>query len=114
MADVFKGCYFDFVSVQRGSLGPKGQERKHSPAQDLPWVSQKNVSSPNKEDYGITCDVDLVKPARLSGPYRAKRLFMFTQAKAWAEFSWPFGPSASPLGDPEHLGDSAVRRAMRA
>jgi hypothetical protein len=29
-----------------------------------------------------TCDVDLGKPARLSGPYRAKRLFMFTQAKA--------------------------------
>jgi hypothetical protein len=44
---------------------------------------------------GIMCDIGLIKPARLSGPYRAKRLCMFAQAKAWAEFSWPFGPSAS-------------------
>jgi hypothetical protein len=34
---------------------------------------------------------------QFSGPYRAERVFMFTQAKAWAEFSWPFGPSASPV-----------------
>jgi hypothetical protein len=40
--------------------------------------------------------------------------YVFTQAKAWAEFSWPFGPSASPLGSSEHLGNSAARRAMRA
>jgi hypothetical protein len=46
------------------------------------------------------CDVDLGKPARLSGSYRAKRLFMFTQAKARAEFSWPFGPSASRQDTP--------------
>ena len=39
------------------------------------------------------------RPARLSGPFRAKRLFFVpTQAKAWAALSWPFGPSASPLG----------------
>jgi len=32
---------------------------------------------------------------QFSGPFRAERVFMFTQAKAWAEFSGPFGPSAS-------------------
>src|SRR6266436_5629757 len=54
----------------------------------------------SQEHGGITGNVDLGKSVRLSGPYRAKRLFMFTQAKAWAEFSWPFGPSVSPLGNP--------------
>ena len=39
-------------------------------------------------------------------PTGPKHLCMFAQAKAWAEFSWPFGPSASPSGNPEHLGDS--------
>ena len=35
---------------------------------------------------------------QFSGPYRAERVFMFTQAKAWGEFSWPLGPpSANPV-----------------
>ena len=38
-----------------------------------------------------TCDVDLGKPARLSGPYRAKSLFMFTQAKPGLSFLGPSG-----------------------
>jgi hypothetical protein len=67
----------------------------------IPWEwPSPTVRRPHKEHGGITRDGDHVKPARLSGPYRAKRLCMFTQAKAWAEFSWPFGPSASPLGNP--------------
>jgi hypothetical protein len=74
---------------------------------NLRFLSSQQMASAkcaaHKEHGGITCDVDLGKRARLSGPDRAKRLFMFTQAKAWAEFSWPFGPSASPLGNPEHL-----------
>jgi hypothetical protein len=62
-----------------------------------------------------------LKPVRFSGPYRAERAFMFTQAKAWAEFSWPFGPRAAPAGKPrashgfcgpkgrEKIGDASGR-----
>ena len=45
-----------------------------------PWEPSSKPSRPHKEHGGITCDVDLGRPARLSGPYRAKRLLMFTQA----------------------------------
>ena len=34
---------------------------------------------------------------QFSGPYRAERVFRFTEAEAGAEFSWPFGPFASPV-----------------
>jgi hypothetical protein len=62
-----------------------------------------------------------LKPVRFSGPYRAERAFMFTQAKAWAEFSWPFGPRAAPSWETPRLsrilrpeGPREDRRGLQA
>jgi hypothetical protein len=55
-----------------------------------PWEPSRKPIRPHKEHGGITCDVDLGRPARLSGPYRAGRLLCLPRlkpAKAWHLFS---------------------------
>jgi len=65
-----------------------------------PWEPSSKPIRPHKEHGGITCDVGPNKSARLTGPYRAKRLLMFTQAKAWAEIgvgtNLVFAPPSEP------------------
>ena len=60
---------------------------------------------------GITCDIGLIKPARLSGPYRAKRLCMFTQAKARLKPGLSFlGPSGRQRARQEIPSTSVILR----
>ena len=66
----------------------------------LCWIRFPGDDRPDKGQSGIALDVEGWKPVRFSRPYRAERVFLYTQAKAWAEFSWPYGPQAGPARKP--------------
>jgi len=62
-----------------------------------------------------TSEVDGGKPSRFSGPFRAERVFMFTQAKAWAEVFLALRAASEDSEEaPALLKDSAARSAMKA
>src|ERR1700722_9880973 len=75
--------------------GPK-RPRERSPGFTLGNPASRispEGATRNDENRFRTCEPDR---ARISGPFRAKRLFRFTQGKPWAILCGPFG--ASPLG----------------
>jgi len=75
------------------AYGPKGQGNL---AQGLPWVSQKNVFSPEgalrRECHNCGQRNVLAVP---SGPLRASSLGNLTQGRPWAKLSCPFGAGPS-------------------
>jgi hypothetical protein len=71
------------------------------------------MTHPSQERGGTTCDIDGGIPARFSGPYRAEHVFIFTQAKAWAEFLLALRAVGEPSEDTS-LNEFAVQRAMKA
>jgi hypothetical protein len=87
---IAQGLYLFCVA----SYGPKGQDNL---AQGLPWVSQKNVFSPEGAS-GREChshDRKAILAAWYS-PFRANPVGNLTQGKPWAKLSWPFGPQRTP------------------